>query len=146
MPSAALSPGTTAGLGERNLLTQMATVWKAAPVPEEVLINATTGYVEWRSFGTRPGIHLTLVDVTRAVAVIHSRGYSVGSKPNRIYVPARYHVFLVLSRDPYGVHRLEHLISHPVGLQLRGPTGGFPVPWRPYPGPDAAPRNGNKPG
>lgn len=114
-------------------------------VVEEVLIDPQSRRVEWIPASARPGLHVALASLTKEAVVIHSAGYSVGSGPGRVYVPAQFHVFLILSRDADGRHRLQHVISHPVRFSPVRPSSGLPLFWRPYPDPDAQPRNGAKP-
>jgi hypothetical protein len=112
---------------------------------EEAMIDTSTGFVDWRSAGMFLGRHLQLAAATPEVVLIHSRGWSTGPRHDRLYVPAQYHVFRVLSRTTEGIHRLEHLISIKARLDTGGPSNAPAIPWRPFPDPAAAPTNGNKP-
>jgi len=74
-------------------------------MPEEVFIDPATRGIEWRSGEMYLGLHLRVAAYTPSVVVVHSRGWSTGGRGDRVYVPAQYHVFLILSHRN-GVHAL----------------------------------------
>ncbi len=113
-------------------------------MPEQAFIDPSTGGVEWRSGEMYLGLHLRVAAYTPSVVVVHSRGWSTGGRSDRVYVPAQYHVFLILSRRQ-GVHLLDHLVSFRVRLDLDGPSDAMPIPWRPFPDPATQKRNGHGP-
>jgi hypothetical protein len=127
-------------------------------VPEAdlvVSINPQSGGISVVSGRMWLGHHITVVEEDHqlhplregsagSVLIIHSRGYSVGPKSDRMYVPASYHVFKVLDRDSAGNHRLRHMASFPVRMRLGGPKdAGMRMYWRPYPDPERTISNGH---
>jgi hypothetical protein len=115
----------------------------------ELVIDYEVGSVAWSSGRMWFGPRIRLVDdeaSASGVVVIHSRGYSVGSTPNRIYMPASYHVFRTIEADENGHHRLEHVSSFPVRIREAGIRHvGLEVYWRPYPDPKRTIGNGAAP-
>ncbi|MBV9818198.1 MAG: hypothetical protein JOZ07_07600 [Solirubrobacterales bacterium] len=113
-------------------------------MPEEVFIDPTTRGIKWRSDEMYLGLHLRVAAYTPSVVVVHSRGWSTGGRSDRVYVPAQYHVFLILNRQQ-GVHALDQLVSFKVRLDPDGPNDAMPIPWRPFPDPATQPGNRHGP-
>lgn len=113
---------------------------------EEIFINSATQAVEWRAGSMYLGLHLRLAKKTRELIVIHSRGWGTGTRSNRVYVPAQYHVFRVLSRGADDLYTLDHLVSFNVRLDPARPSDAMLIAWRPYPDPDQAPTDGARSG
>lgn len=112
----------------------------------QLVIDHKVGSVLWSSGRMWLGHHIRLVDdeaVEAGIVVIHSRGYSVGSRSARIYVPASYHVFTTIVADENGHHKLRHITSFPVRLREAGSCrAGLEMYWRPYPDPMRTVGNG----
>lgn len=121
---------------------------RGMPEPDLTIhLDPMTGHVEWRSGRIWLGHHLTVVPADTAdpgTIVLHSRGYQAGPHRDRIYVPAAYHVFAVIRREPDGLLALRQVASF--GSVLRRRRGGpdaTEIPWRPYPDPARTNTNGH---